>query len=607
LRSSFRRIMLTSTALILAATVLLGLRVSGAGAQRPVRPAATTPEIAYFPDLQAHPTAAPHLGVAPRGQSGFGHTVVELQNRSAHGTTAHIGFTPKSSNTPIVLTRALGPHAAARVDTTVEKSVGAGLFSGELTADQPLGAIARIDWNTGARAAYEGITGATEVVAPLVTRDVYGHHSVLILQNADRTLEHNNVDLRIYDNTTGDVLKQVTLPMPIGGLTFYDTSWDARIFGPEVVGSNAPTGGWLGHVWFVAQQPVTVLVYGDENDGAGSMAYVGRSTADASTTQYLPLVRANYHGNSLIAVANASDHVVDVTIDYRGAAFSPSGAGQTFSQTFPISPRGSRFVDVSTRKRSTVDPPALPHGSSANRGFVGSAVVHATGPVMAVVQDEEVTGDRVDSIGAYNSAGPHDIGSAFGIPGWRLGVDGLNSTLLLQNPGTTDVHATIDLRLDADHPATRIESTVAAGSVSGIHLAHRPGFKSDTIYQALVTLDGAAAALLVDEPGSPQLAAPALWSGPDALLAGPVDEMIAAPIRLQVSASTPTPTATATGLSTPATATSTATATTPTSTAVTPPASRTATALATASPTATCIVDGCGGNTLRLYLPNVGR
>jgi hypothetical protein len=217
---------------------------------------------------------------------------------------------------------------------------------------------------------------------------VYGHTTVFFAQNADTTQPRNIVNVRLYDPVDATILVETETRIPAGATELWSTADDDKIFGPDVVGSNTATDGWLGSVWFQAEQPISVLAYGDETTAAGSSAYIARAVADADTLQYLPLVRANYLGDSLIAVANATAGKVSATIEYQGATFSPRGARQTYTQSFDIEARGSAFVDLSGRKRGTRPSPDLPRGSGNNAGFIGSATIRSSGPVLAVVQDE---------------------------------------------------------------------------------------------------------------------------------------------------------------------------------------------------------------------------
>ncbi len=141
-------------------------------------------------------------------------------------------------------------------------------------------------WRTGARAAYEAVEPATDLILPLLARSVYEHYSIINIFNPDTSLPRNEVDLRIYNNQDGEVLAMVTAVIRAGDSTLYDTNWDQRLFGPGVVGTNAPMGGWLGSVRLTAQKPVVVLAYGDEAAGDVSMAYVARPVSSADPTQY---------------------------------------------------------------------------------------------------------------------------------------------------------------------------------------------------------------------------------------------------------------------------------------------------------------------------------
>ncbi len=482
--------------------LLLLPAAAGVGAAGPVEVPGGEHGVAYFPDLQAgEKDAHATFSARPLGQQGFGETVIEIQNRTDRTTAFELRMAPRSVTSPALLARTLGPRGALRVETVDEQGVKAGFYTGLLSGDEPLGGIARIGWSTGARAAYEAVPPATDLILPLVARSVYGHYSVLTILNTDTSAERNEVDLRIYDNQSGELVKMVTAAIPAGESTVYDTVWDERLFGSDVVGSNAPTGGWLGHVWITAQKPVVVLAYGDEENGDGSMAYVGRPVSSANAVQYLPLVRANYHGSSLIAVANASNEKVDVSVEYTGASYSPSGAGETFQQSFSITPRGSRFVDISDRGRSTVPRPVLPAGRSVNTGFVGSAVIRASGPVLAVVQDEEETKGKVNALAAYNAVGPDELGTAFGVPGWRDVADHLSTTLLLQNPGEGEVVAQVQILTEDDQLVADLERRVPAGGVGGVSVLRVPGAKAGEHYRALIEADGPIAALVVEEPG----------------------------------------------------------------------------------------------------------
>jgi hypothetical protein len=240
------------------------------------------------------------------------------------------------------------------------------------------------------------------------------------------------------------------------------------------------------------------MAYGDEMAAQGTSAHLGRPVAAAATIQYAPLLRANYFGDSLLAIANAHDRAVDVTIEYRGAPFSASGAGGTFSQSFSIARRGSAFVDLSDRGRGSRPSPSLPRGGTPNEGFIGSAVITASGPVLAVVQDEQMANGIVDSVSAYNAYGPADFGSAFRVTSVRKELGYQSTSALVYNPGSEPIEVSADLYDSADVHAGKATTQIPGRDVARMALAEAATF-APGVGRAVVEGTGAFAVLAYDE------------------------------------------------------------------------------------------------------------
>jgi hypothetical protein len=469
-------------------------------------PVQVGPNTVFMPDLQSGERKSPAV-FGPAGQEGFGDSEVAVQSLSDTSASLELELTPKSGTSPAKLKRTLGARKATRFLTREEAGVDAGFFSGKLSANQPVGAVTQVRWVSGAAAAYEAQPAVKESILPLVVREVYGHSSILSARNADGGNGTNVLTMTLFDPANGSILIESEAQLDSNATAGWDTANSPNTFGPGVLGSNSATGGWLGSAWFSGQQPVMVMAYGDEAEGNGSSAYGARPVSAANPIQYLPTVRANAFGDSLIAIANASGKAIDVAIEYRGAANSPSGAKQTFTQNLSIGPRGSAFVDLSSRQRGTVPSPALPRGAGADRGFVGSAVLRATGAILAVAQEAAVVNGTVDSVVAYNAFGPDDLGSEFAMPAVRKRADFLTSNLVLYNPGAGDVTATVDLFNASDLAVAALAVTVPAGSIEGVQLGRVNGFPEGQVGRATVRAAGALAALVydlrdvVDSPG----------------------------------------------------------------------------------------------------------
>lgn len=489
----FVRLMLSVSIGALAVTAPLALRAAGR---------LQGEDEAFMPSLQSGlrsvATGAAMAEAVISGQEGFGAAIVEAQNLSNRPNSMTLDLVQQTGGNPSSLDRTVEPMSVTRFDLEREVSVEGGYYAGRLSGRESLGAVARIRWPSGATAAYEAAPSAHHFIVPLVARSVYSHTSIVYAQNAAEMEGDNVIDMVVYDRDDGSVLASTTCNARRGENCQWDAAHASWVFGPSMIGSNAPTGGWLGHVWISSSRAASVMAYGDEMAAKGASAYVGRPVSAAATVQYVPLVRCNYAGDSLIAIANAHDRAVDVTIEYHGATFSPSGAGRTFSQQFSIPHRGSAFVDLSERGRGSRPSPGVPRGSAAGLGFVGSAVITASGPVLATVQDEQMAAGLVDSVSAYTAYGPGDLGTGFGVTGVRKSVGYQSTTLLGYNPGADAIEVTAELYDDADDPSGEVTTRIPGRNLVRVALAEAATFPAG-VGRAIVRGSGPFAALVYDE------------------------------------------------------------------------------------------------------------
>lgn len=471
---------------------LLGASASHAAAPRQAGAAL------FFPDLQAEAKAGEGGGNRLQGQESFGNAVVEVQNLSDVATTLTLNLVSKSGSPPVAARRSLGARGTTRVDLSEMREAMGGFYAGRLSASQALGAAARLRWVSGATAAYEAAPAAREFILPLIARTVYSHTTYIYAQNTDQGDTRNGVTMTIYDRDDGSYLVESGINLEPDETQSWDTAHTDNTFGPGSVGVNAPTEGWLGHAWFEGGRPFAVMAYGDELAAQGSSAYLGRPISSAATLQYLPLVRANQGGDTLIAIANATMKPIEATLVYRGASFSPSGANQEFSQTVAIAERGAVFLDLSERGRGSRPAPDLPRGAAGSAGFIGSATITASGPILAVAQDEQLAAGKVSSVSAYNAFGPGDLGTEFSGVTLRKAVDYQSSVLYVHNPAFGPLEVTADLFDDAGRPAGSVTQQVAAGGLSRIAVNDVAAFP-DGLGRALLRGSGPFTVLVADE------------------------------------------------------------------------------------------------------------
>ena len=444
----------------LLALAALGAALAGLAQLAADRPADAAPEqqarTYYLPNVQTRGYTTAGLGAAnlgagpdaarrgagqtPAGMVGFGYSAIDLVNRGASALDVKaflVDFDQKERQLP----QALGPRGATSLALKRQRQVGLGSYSARVEAAGDVGVQVRGDWPEGGSAfSYAAPERGTELILPLAARDVYSYSSNLHIRNANTASEVNQVELNFFDRA-GGFEKSMTLRLEGEESAEYDMRFDAQFDDLPVNAGD----GYLNAIHYSAQQPIAVVAYGDELAGIGTSALRARPASLANAVQHLPLVRANYLGDSLIGIANRENSAVDVTIRYSGAPDSPAGAGQTIEQSLRIEARGAAFIDLSTRKRGSVTAPALPRGSGSNRGFYGSATISASGRVLAAALEEIFDGQVAKTSSGYNAFGPEDLSSAWAASVIGRGTSGRSQHLLVFNPG--DAPAALDFAL----------------------------------------------------------------------------------------------------------------------------------------------------------------
>jgi len=522
----------------------------------------------YLPNAQRG--ADRLLGAVPAADRrdaivGFGETTIEVRNFTAQA--ANLDLTFKQVEQVSNVRRRLPARAADAILLKDEPAVGLGNHSVRIASDAPLAVAARTTWEGGASVAYEAAEAANELVLPLAARNVLSHTTNFYVQNTSTDDEDVTATVEIYSDENGSLLKQIDVRLGPLGSVEYDLYFDVPFFGDLPV--NA-ADGFLGAIRLRSEAPLVALAYGDELAGGGAAAYPARPLAKAHRIQYLPLVRANYLGDSLIGITSRENAPITVVVTYHGAPDSPSGANQTFTQTIQLTARGSAYIDLSGRGRGTRPAPALPRGSGTNRGFYGGAVIEAGGRILATVLESAIDDATVRTSAAYHAYSPGDLGTRFGVARIQ-GTGGIKTLLVAQNPGTDPV--TINPTYDeGGRPFSGASLVVPPGEMRVIPPDSRAAGKSVSL-----AADGALAMLAYDTG----VAAPADWGrwgvdttaywparSPDGIPTTGAEPPTWTPVpstatRTRTPSATPSPTATSVVTPTP-TASPTATRPTPT-------------------------------------------
>lgn len=412
-----------------AALVLTGAPAAVAGPAEPQQPLS----LLVFPNLQTAGSWIGDLVDSPMGMDGMGESVIELQNKTADPTALQFDF---HSNvvSRVQSSAMIGPLGVRRFPLQEVPETEFSNYSGVLSADHAVGGVVRTTWYGGASVVHEALSPSQDLVLPLVVREVYSNSSIIYIKSLGEPGEQNKIDFELFEDD-GSIRKSWTVMLE-GDEALPDDLYRERVFYRDLPQNAA--GGFIG-AWHVsAAEPVAIAIYGDEPVGVGSYALVAKPAAAAADRQYLPLVRANYLGDTIISVASVESTPIDVTVTFRGHPASTTGPSEVFRQTFRLPPRYYGTIDLGDMGRGTVGASVVPRGEGVNTGFLGSATIRATGKILVAAWEEYRESNYVLGSAAYNAFGPDDLGTSFVVPRAFMAADGQPSFLIAMNPGGDD-------------------------------------------------------------------------------------------------------------------------------------------------------------------------
>lgn len=572
-----------AAALVVAAALGLG----AAPDARPARAQVGAHDL-FVPDLRsAGPTTASlpaalaqpvrrrfdaRRAAAPGSISDFGYSAIDLANLGSGAVSLKLELSQRGRN-PRSFTRALPDGGALTFRLAAEDTVSDGVWHATVRAPAATGAVVRSGWvlSGTSTAVYEGLRPATKQLVPLFVRGVDGLYSDYTVMNADTERETNAVTFQAFAPDSGELLAEWEERMAPGDVI----NLDAIEFGTAVsdLVANRPNDGWVGGLRIESPAPVAVLVYQNEANEGGVAAFGARPFSAAATTHYLPLVRRNYLGNSVVAVQNREGRKADVTITYRGAADSPKHRGQTVSQSFAIGPYGMHVVSLNGGDLGDVPPPAIDAGGGVNAGFYGSALVTSNQPIVAAVMETSGQPDRTRTSAAYHAFTAADLGQHFVVPAVRSKAGQRVTQFFVQ---AADAAAQVSIQIGGPGGRTiALEGSVPAGEMR----VFKPNEDVDAA-RAVITSDQPVAVLVYETP---------FGTVGDYVDGDVFDTAAFAAPRAAGTGTVPTATATRTpGGGSPTTVTPPPSGTTPAPTAATPTADR-------------------GGTRWRIHLPLVLR
>jgi len=324
------------------------------------------------------------------GIVGAGSTGVQVQNLDgAAATDITMDLYPQSGAAPVSLTKNATAGGSVNFYLPSEGSVADGAYAAVISAVKPIAAIARTEWpSVGGAATYGNVPPATNVLVPLATKGYYGQTSQFSVQNTDVS-GNATITIKVYQTGQSTPTVQFTDSLVRGTSKTYDLGTGSQF--------TALPSGFLGSITVTGDKALAVQSFVDFAGGSKAVyAFSGLDAASAANKLFAPLVRRAFAGATTgISIVNPNATAVNVTLTFKHNPASPDAGDYT--QTLSIAGNSSAVA-----YQGTGPMPA---------GWLGSAVLDATGPIVAMVNDA-TTGTSA----AYNAPAAGDAGKIVSVP-----------------------------------------------------------------------------------------------------------------------------------------------------------------------------------------------
>lgn len=240
---------------------------------------------------------------------------------------------------------------------------------------------------------------------------------------------------------------------------------------------NGVSPAFRGSAVLSSAQPVvaTLVQVAQGNASIRSFPLSNGFTAEQGATSYrIPtILKQQFRFNSIVSIQNVDSGPVDVTIEFFNTA---TGASQ-YSTSHSALPAGAaKYYDLGTIADTDIPD-----------GFNGSAIITASGNVVASVMELEFNGFDADAFeGVSSGATTVFMPSAF------CGYFGLQSAYAVQNIGDANTNVTVSYR-DANNTElfTQVVNNVAPGAKANFNGCNAvESFPAGQLGSAVVTSSG---------------------------------------------------------------------------------------------------------------------
>jgi hypothetical protein len=392
-------------------------------------------------------------------------TGVQLQNVGNADTTATVTLYDQASDNEIQLAEQSIPQGeAVNYFLPTIEAVTAGTYSLVAGADQPIAAIVRSDFDTGAAGTYSSVEPGSDVIVPLLLQNFSGQTSQFTVQNAS-TDQDTTYTVEVFGRGLADAAATISgETLAASESQTYDLATDAAFADlPDTGADLGVATGFAGYARITVSSGADIVVQSFiDLVGVGAVgAFSGVAAANAQATVYVPLVRSNFFGDTGIQIVNPSATDTTATITFYTDPGAETATGNTYDDTY------TQSIDVAAGSSAIAfqgpggnsGAAGLPGGTARtfpntapdNTGWFGTAVIETSGGVgvLAVVNDTLFGGSfSIQRQSTYNSLTGDQAGQEFALPLVRSRhVTGPEFTTGIQVQNTTGTAGQVTLTI----------------------------------------------------------------------------------------------------------------------------------------------------------------
>jgi len=291
-----------------------------------------------------------------------------------------------------------------------EATLGTGMWSAVVSADQPIAAVANQQTDSGNGdsqppfSSYSGASeGATSVLLPVVMYNWYGYYTEVMIQNVGGGQATVNIEyiptLRADGCTAGSAYEPASTSIAQYGGKMVSQLALTELGAPAAAGCEAYTGRFLGAAKITSNEPIVAVV----NQHVQGKLFTYNGFSSSGTTVVLPAYMRNYYGYyASLTIANPGDAEATVKITYSSDATFSNPASTNVVVTHTVA-AGASVVRYDGPTGNTAADSDLfgTFPNAAGSRFFGSVVLESDVPIVAIVNQEAIPTAGAQA-GTYN-------------------------------------------------------------------------------------------------------------------------------------------------------------------------------------------------------------